>query len=169
MMDNYVEQIVRSKAKGKQLLPLLFAWLLLMAGVVVMFFVTAGFGLLLLVVGIFATVVAFQSMNIEYEYIFTNGDLDIALIRNKASRKAVYKFDSTEVQRVLAYQGAKFQNELSVNQRLTVKNFTSFEKGRADNWYAFLTNSGQTATILELSERSLAHVKNAYKKVFEEG
>ncbi len=166
MMDNYVEQIIPSKAKGKLLIPVVLTYVLLFLGMGLMYIGLAQIGLPLLIIDIVIFVISTHNLKIEYEYIFTNGDLDIARIKNKASRKAVYSLTEGDVQRILEYNGEKFQNELSLG-RIKVRDFTSMREKRKESWYAFLTKDG--AVVLELNEKSLEHVKNVFKKKVEKG
>lgn len=46
-----------------------------------------GFGGLVFAGIIYATYILFRNLNEEYEYIFTNGEVDIDVIRGKSSRK----------------------------------------------------------------------------------
>ena len=153
MNDDYVEQIVPSVATGKQRLSLIGAWILLCAGISVTFFVTMGWGALVTALGVAAVVVTTRNQRLEYEYTFTNGDLDVAEIRNKTSRREVFRFGTTEVQQILKYDDSEFSSKLSSNRNITVMDF------------AFMINGGAMAVLLELSERSLEHVRYAYKKL----
>ena len=166
MMDNYVEQIVPSKAKGALLIPVVLTYVLLFVGMGLMFFGLAQLGLPLLVIDIVVFFISTHNLKIEYEYIFTNGDLDVARIRNKASRKAVFSFEQGEVQRILSYQGEKFQNEKSLG-RVKIKDFTSMREKRADEWYAFFVKDA--VVLLELNEKTLEHVKTVFKGKLEKG
>ena len=165
MNDDYVEQIVPSVATGKQRLSLIGAWILLCAGISVTFFVTMGWGALVTALGVAAVVVTTRNQRLEYEYTFTNGDLDVAEIRNKTSRREVFRFGTTEVQQILKYDDSEFSSKLSSNRNITVMDFTSKSEENSENWYAFMINGGAMAVLLELSERSLEHVRYAYKKL----
>lgn len=165
MYDDYVEQIVPARATGKQRLPLVGAWVLLCAGISVTFFVTMGWGFLIMGIGIACVVWTTRNQKIEYEYTFTNGDLDVAEIRNKTTRKEVFRFGTTEVQQILPYESDEFTGKLSSSRNITVVDYTSCNEACSKDWYAFLINGGAMAVILELNERSLEHVKNAYKKI----
>ena len=166
MMDNYVEQIVPSKAKGALLIPVVLTYVLLFLGMGLMFLGIAQLGLPLLIIDVVVFIISTHNLKIEYEYIFTNGDLDIARIKNKASRKAVYSLPEGEVQRILSYQGEKFQNEKSLG-RFKIRDFTSMREKRADMWYAFFNKDG--VVLLELNEKSLEYVKSVFKKKVEQG
>ena len=164
MNDSYVEQIVASKPKGAQFVPVALTFLLFAIGVFVLLFIWPALGLLIMVGGGIMAAWAFPGMHIEYEYIFTNGDLDIAMIKNKASRKDCLKVATDDVVRVLKYSDPKFQNELDVNRKLTFKYFTSFDNANEESWYSIITKNN-TAAILELNEKTEAYVKQVYKKV----
>ncbi len=163
MNDNYVEQIVASKPRGAQFVPVALTFLLFAIGVFVMLFIWPALGLMVMVGGGILGAWAFPGMHVEYEYIFTNNDLDIAMIKNKASRKECIRVPGEDVVRVLKYTDPKFQNELEVNKKLKFKYYTSFDDSAKDNWYAFITNS-DNAVIVELNEKSKAHVMQFFKK-----
>ncbi|MBR4513449.1 MAG: hypothetical protein IKO61_00980 [Lachnospiraceae bacterium] len=163
MNDSYVEQIVASKPRGPQFVPVAITFFVFALGVFVLLLVPT-LGLMVMVGGGILAAWAFPGMHIEYEYIFTNGDLDVAIIKNKATRKECAKVAAEDVVRVLKYDDPKFQNELDVNKKITFKYFTSFDDSKKEDWYALMTKD--KAVILELNEKSLAHVKQFYKKVW---
>lgn len=165
-MDRYTEQILEKRPDFKQRLLMLGAILVTALGVALLLFVDFGAGVALAVIGGFLVYFAKLSSYAEYEYLFINGDLDIARITNKSTRKEIYSFNEGDVQRVLPYNSDAFQNELEVNGELSIKNFTSGDKENTDNWYAFLANAknGTHAVILELNEKTLEHVKECFKK-----
>lgn len=58
----------------------------------------AGFQLPLLIVDVFAVVFFMRRFNVEYEYVFTNGELDVDKIINKSKRKRVFSIHVTNIQ-----------------------------------------------------------------------
>lgn len=168
-MDNYAEHILEKKIGASQMLAMIGAIMLTVSGVIVLLMIKFGIGVIIIAVGAFLIYVAKENMSLEYEYEFTNGDCDIAKIINKASRKDKYKFSVGEVMRVLPYNSEKFKNELDVNAKLRVLDFTSGYEENNDNWYAFITSVGNEdkAIILELNEKCLEHVKVVYRQKFE--
>ena len=165
-MDKYTEQILEKKPDIKQKLLMLGAILVTAMGVALLCFVNFGIGVALAALGGFLIYWAKLSSYAEYEYLFINGDLDIARITNKSTRKDIYSFKYGDVQRVLTYNSEKFQNELEVNAELTLKDFTSGNEDNQEMWYAFLVNAknGTHAVVLELNEKTLEHVKECFKK-----
>ena len=62
-------------------------------------------GIILPVVMIVIDVLMFRNLNVEYEYVFVNGDLDIDKIMNKARRKRMFSVDADQME-LLAPVGA---------------------------------------------------------------
>lgn len=168
-MDSYTEQILKVNPSAKQRLMLAGAIAVVAVGAFLAICVNGNLGLTLLVIGAVLTAFASNVQKSEYEYAFTNGDCDIARIINRASRKDVCFIAEGDVLRILAYQSEKFQNELQVNAQLAVKDFTSRDYEKEEQWYAFMIseNGVSTAVILELNEKSLTHVKSIFKKKLE--
>lgn len=164
-MDNYTEQILKAKPPMKYNLMMAGAIAVTAVGVFFLFCVSGTLGITLIVVGAFLIALAVNLRNYEYEYAFTNGDCDIARIVNRSSRKDVYSFDEGDVLRVVPYTSEKFQNEMQVNDKLAIRDFTSGDKAHEDAWYAFLIsrNDVTTAVLLELNKKSVQHVKKALK------
>ena len=88
MNDYYTEQMVKKQADMKDML----IKAVLIAVTIVSFLIVLMFpvGLILPVAMIVLDVFMFRRLNVEYEYLFLNGDLDIDKIMNKAKRKKVF-------------------------------------------------------------------------------
>ncbi len=165
-MDSFTEQILKTKPTSKQTLALVGAIFLTACGVFSLLFISGSIGIAVTVVGAFLIYYFKLNQNIEYEYSFLNCDCDIDVIINKTNRKKVYEFAGSDVSRVLPYNSEKFKNELEVNDKLTIKNFTSRISENSNSWYVFMINSGNgtIGAILELNEKSLEHMKTNYNK-----
>ena len=164
-MDKYTEQIIVKKPDGMDRLKIALCILVIIVGVLSILFYDFGIGVAIVAVGGFLCYWANTYLKSEYEYLFINGDCDVARIINQSSRKDVYSFKESDVTRVLPYNSDKFQNEIEINDKLSLKNLTSGNKDNTDSWYAFLTNSGKetVAVILELNEKNIEHVNDCYK------
>lgn len=90
MKDIFYEQLVKKQSTGKDRLIRIAAIL----GVIVIFIVGTVIipviGWALTVAAGFGTYILFGRLKKEYEYSFTNGELDIDVIYNKSSRKRVF-------------------------------------------------------------------------------
>ena len=103
-MDTFFEQIIPIRKNGKSLAAILGIWLLavILAMVVYLFLLKYLFGIAFFVIcGIFFGAWKWSTLfNIEYEYIITNGTMDIDKIINKSSRKRMASFELSNVTRL---------------------------------------------------------------------
>ena len=120
-MDTFFEQIVSIKKDGKSLvavLGILTAAILISAAAIVFGFRFLGALTVLVVFGIgFGAYKLLSLFNVEYEYIITNGSLDIDKIINRSSRKRMLTFDLGKVTRIEKYKPALLN---SVNSKEVV-------------------------------------------------
>ena len=168
-MDNYTEQLVASKPGVKEKILFVLALILTTYGIVAALFINFSTGAMLVIIGGIAIYFAKNNMSFEYEYIFTNGDFEIARIVAKSTRKNVCEIHEGDIKRILPYNSEKFQNELDINADLTVKDYSSREEiGRAD-CFAFIKNDNgkDLAVILELNDTNKDYIKSVYKNKLE--
>lgn len=99
---------------------------LIIATVIVLFFAFLFLGAFAMFVAIglfYLDAFLFGRMNVEFEYIFYNGDIDIDKIMNMQSRKRIFSTNIKEVE-IMAPEGAV---ELRAFQGLKVLDFSSME------------------------------------------
>lgn len=169
-MDDYIEQVIKRKRTFADMLPFTLSYLIALAGIAVFAAVSISFGALIVAVGGFLGSFSSKRLHSQFEYIFTNGDFDSAIIYNMAKRKEFFSFDADHVTRVLPYESDKLKNELDINKSLVVKNISTGRAENKDNWYAFMINDKrgrQTVAIVELTDKALEHVKVYYKSKME--
>lgn len=101
-MDTFFEQIISVKKTGKAIACIIGIWLLaVLISVVAFLFLPIPSLLFLLIVGLFFTALKLSGkFNIEYEYIITNGTMDVDKIINKGSRKRILSFELSSVSRL---------------------------------------------------------------------
>ena len=84
---------------------------------------------------IFGAYFLISRLNIEYEYIFTNGDLDIDVIYNKNSRKRLFSSSVKQFEIMAHVQDTAHTREMS-----NVSETKDYSSGIAGpNTYAFIT------------------------------
>ena len=81
MDDFYTEQLIKKQADSKDTLKKVGLIALTVVSVLLVFVIPVG--IILPVVMIVIDVLMFRNLNVEYEYVFVNGDLDIDKIMNK--------------------------------------------------------------------------------------
>ncbi len=115
-MDTYYEQIIPIKKTAK--ITALFIGIWFLAFILVFFlFITNLLGSLNLILYfgiIYAAYWLSTKLNVEFEYIITNGTMDIDKIINKSSRKRITTFDLAKVTRLEKYNAAAVSN---INQK----------------------------------------------------
>ena len=102
-MDTFFEQITAVKKSGKDIAAITGIWLLafIICFLLVLFMGYLGsFSFLLIAGALFGAFKLSCRFNVEYEYIVTNGTMDIDKTINKSSRKRVLSFELATVSRL---------------------------------------------------------------------
>ncbi len=168
-MDNYTEQILYSKPPKSNKVKLGIIMFLMFIGSFTFIAINIFWGMVILIITAMLFVKTLKNQLCEYEYLFVNGDCDIARITNRTKRKEMYSFAAANVVRVLPYNLPKAKNELEVNTKLSIKDFTSGKKDRSDRWYIFFVKQFKVedAIIMELDDNNIEHINSYYKKKLE--
>ena len=153
MADIFKEQLIKREPNFKDSLTkaalVVGALLLFLAAV----FFIPGLGLLVGAAVAFGAYVLAGRLNKEYEYIFTNGELDIDIIYNKSSRKRVFTGYVKDFELMAHIDDASNQNSInSANEKLDYSSGVPSERS-----YVFLTNydSKRVAIIIEPNDEML--------------
>ncbi len=163
IMDNFAEQLVKknetSSDKTKRLLTTVggIALTVLLA---VFGFITLGnpvlslLGFLLAVAAGYGTFFIVQSSHIEYEYAFTNGELDIDKIIAKRKRKPLL---SVEVRKFTDF--GKYSDDLEETAEMTV--VISSDNIASHEYYADFQHEdyGLTRLVFSPNEKMLENIK----------
>ncbi len=107
-MDTFFEQIISIRKTGKTVAAIIGIWLaaFILCFVLYLFPILGTLSLLLIVGVIYGAYKLSSMLNIEYEYIVTNGTMDIDKIINKSSRKRMLSFELGQVTRLEKYNPA---------------------------------------------------------------
>ena len=153
MGDIFKEQIVKRKPTMRDTV---FRILLVVAAGLVFLiasFTIPAFGVIIGMAAVVGAWFAMSFLSVEYEYVFTNGELDIDVIYNRSRRK-----------RIFSQHVNKFDLMAHVEDNARVGEFTAAEvtfnytSGEiTPNTYAFLTthNGKRTKVIIETNEKML--------------
>lgn len=99
-MDVFFEQIIPIKKTGKTVALFLGIWVLAALLSALVFFLLGSFSLIFIFGIGYGAYYLSSKLNVEYEYIITNGILDIDKITNKSSRKRMISVDLGGVTRL---------------------------------------------------------------------
>ena len=90
MGDVFNEQIVKRHGTFKDSLMRVGIVVLILVIFFVSFLLLDTFGILIGAAAVFGDMYLMSFLNVEYEYVFTNGELDIDIIYNRARRKRLF-------------------------------------------------------------------------------
>ena len=96
MSDYYTEQLVKKRPGRKDLAIKTGLIVLTVLTVLIVFIFPVG--LILPILAIVLDVIMFRRLNVEYEYLYVNGDLDIDKIMNRAKRKRMFSMNVSEME-----------------------------------------------------------------------
>ena len=163
MSDIFVEKMVAKRPDAADWAKLAGVYLAAFAVVATVFyiefFVTMGLELILLPVlagAVFGSYTLAKFLSAEYEAIYTNGDLDVDVIRGRARRKRLFACDVREAEDFGKYlPGLDFPGCGVL--------FACDGKKSDDLWFLTAQNrsskGAKTAVILNMGERELAAVR----------
>lgn len=165
-MDTFFEQIVAIKKNGKAIAGLIGIWLAAIIVSAFLFFtMILGSLSILAIAGVFYGAFKLSGMlNIEYEYIVTNGTFDIDKIVNKSSRKRLSSFELSTVSSLEKYNPNMLGNidkkrlvlacsETSENAYLMV-----YEKeGKSAEYVVFAPNEKMQNAIVKFLPKFVAN------------
>ncbi|NLW03570.1 MAG: hypothetical protein GX027_09990 [Clostridiaceae bacterium] len=156
-MDVFIEKIVRRK---KTPLDITYMVMLFIAALLASYFTFLFLGAFapMVIAGLFYLAYYLSSMrNIEYEYIVTNGDLDIDMIINQRKRKRVFTANCKEFEVVARVDSDQYTSH--IRQAKTVLDYSSNDP-KAEKWFIFLAHEGDPRMILfEPEERMIDNLR----------
>lgn len=166
-MDTFFEQIVAVKKNAKLIVALIGIWLLalLLCFLVFMYSGYIGSIFVLLMAGIIYGAYKLSGMlNIEYEYIVTNGTMDIDKIVNKSSRKRLSSFELSSVSRLEKFNMALLNNidkknlVIACNEKDDGAYLMVYEKeGKSAEYIVFSPNEKMQSAIIKFLPKFIAN------------
>jgi len=160
MGDVFNEQIVKRKQTMMDKLKrvgLILAVILLF--ILIMLTPAANFAAVIVFAAGFGAYYLMSFLRVEYEYIFTNGELDIDIIYNKSRRKRVFSSMVNKIEIMAHIEDMNHAGHFSGVAQ--INNYGIGENG--PDTYAFLINiSGkQTKVIIDPNEKMLRAIAGA--------
>lgn len=157
MNDTYYEQLVSRKSKP---IDYVIRFLVIFVIIAIAFFGMPFIGFLAIFVAVLVGFLAFYfvipRLNVEYEYVLLNHDMDIDAIYSQAKRKRLFSFDIKEAEIVAPANSPRLQS-------YTPTKTLNFSSGRQQaNTYAIMINRGEQLTriLFDPDETMLHHMSN---------
>ena len=146
-MDRYNERLIDAKCGMGSILALSFSIALTVASLALVV-LSPPLGVLLLAGGIALIFFTKDGLRIEYEFIITNGDIEIAKILSKKRRKAIGMIEASSINRM-----ARADDERVANKK-PGEHVAAIFTGEGDNQKIFL---------LDLDEKCVDHLNQVLK------
>ena len=173
MLDNFREEVVTRHKQGIYTLMYYLSWVLMVVfGLIALtglmsimnFFTTGEFNLISLITTVAFGGLAFllwrnkDEMRTEYEYSFTNGDLDIAKVLNNSRRKYLTSLPMKTVEACGPVTASHFQRYVTMKD---VKKHNWFLNREAKLYFFYFTkNSVKHLVIAELSDDMITMIRS---------
>ncbi len=149
-MDIFIEQLVKKKKGAKEAVLVVGAIVL---GLILIFLslqlfavpFLGTFVLLIVAAIIFGIYMLVTSINLEYEYIMTNGELDVDKIINVRKRKRMVSVNAREIEMLAPSSDHAFHG---VMMNKEIKKIYACDSVESDNLYFVLFKNGETKTAL---------------------
>lgn len=156
MNDLYREILVKRKTSiGKQLLKVAMIGLTVMAIVVGIAFWPALIAGLALGIASYFIVPKF---NVEYEYLYVNGDLDIDAIYSQQKRKRIAEYHMEEME-ILAPANSHALDSYRNKKEIKVKDFTSLDPNAKVYIMIINKDNAQEMVKLELDDTVIGDIR----------
>ena len=176
MMDNFREEIVvRKQGKVINALGYVFCWFFLIlfglfgmigvTGIMAMEFTLINFGALLIGGGAAFLLWRFKdNFRIEYEYSFTNGEMDFAMVLGNARRKNLTSVRMREVEAGGWVDGPSFARYDSMKD---AKHHDFFINGKQRLYFIYFIRDGKKHLLLMEPSQEMVDMMCKYSKVLE--
>lgn len=168
MSDLYLEELIKRKRTGKDTA---LRTLLIAATAVLVVLALLTWSILITVPAIaicIADIFLFPRFNVEWEYQYVNGEIDVDRILSKAKRKRIATFDIVNAE-ILAPAASHRLDHYNSNPKLKVCDYSSCDPDRVKLVYAMIVSKeGElTKVLFEPSEQMVKDMRSkAPRKVF---
>lgn len=162
-MDLFSEYIVKKKKGGKDILKIVG---IVIAAIILVFFalglsavpLIGGLTLLAVAGVIYGAYYLITNLNVEYEYIVTNGELDVDTILNRRKRKRIITVHSKTFDIVAPVGKDEYKNEENANFTRVIDASSGKDNGKT--YFAVFSKDGQKIKLIfEPTEKMLDSFK----------
>ena len=167
-MDRFLEEVVKKHHRGMDEVMYYLSWVMMIV-CAVLGFMTLQMMLYSFNLGTIVTTVVFlgiavylwfthDRMRTEYEYTFTNGSLDFAMVFNNKKRKSLGSLNVAKVDAFGKVQSGSFRRHTSSKD---VKHLRWFLNRESELYYlAFAKEGKKSVIIFEPSEEMVGYIKH---------
>ena len=148
-MDTYCEQLVKIKKGFKYYLAVIGIWFAAFVITVLSFLFLRVLAAVIIVAAGYGAYYLCGFLSVEYEYIITNGTLDIDIIYAKRSRKRIASFELSNIESIEKYNGGP------IDKRKFKGVFIACNKNDAEAYNLIVSSdSGTTVAVISPDDRT---------------
>lgn len=167
-MDVFIEKIVQKKKDLKDIALSVLIWIaaVIISFIAIMFL--SSFGVLIAGGAMYGAWYLTTSFSLEFEYILTNGEIDVDKIIARRKRKRIITVNSRQFE-IFAPYIQKYQNEYN-SQTIKEKIYALSSIDSPDAYFAIFDHkeTGKTLLVFEPDERMINNFKTLNpRRVFE--
>lgn len=152
--NSFYEMAVKSKAGVDYYFKMLLGIIITVLGCLA-FPLIGGISLVFVVIGICIIGYIAQDKNVEYEYTFTDGSVEIAAVYNGSKRKELFSFEMDNVCMIVPKDSLRLDNEKFAKKR----DYSSKKKDAQVICMVLERDKEKQLIVLEPNEKALAHIK----------
>ncbi len=148
-MDVFLEYLMKKKSsplEGLQKFALVIGAVFACIFVVILFQMLGSFIASYSLFGVagvvYLTVVLLRNFNLEYEYIFTNGDLDIDVIKGRTTRKRLTSLHCRSIEIMASERNGKFKNDFA-SQAISKRFNAVYDASKGGIYHVLYTYDGE--------------------------
>ena len=160
-MDRYDEKLIIAKTPVSSILLFVLAILITVIAAALCI-LTPPLGALLLAGGIALIVFSKDGLSTEFEYIITNGDIEIAKVLAKKKRKNLVLIEASSIARMALASDERVANDINIG-KYKVRKYIGKED--SENRVAIYVGEGdnQDIYLLDLDEKCISHMNQMIK------
>lgn len=156
--NSFYEMAIKSKPMTDYYLKVALGFMVILAGILLFPFIS-GISFLIVVVGVWILYAFGKDCRVEYEYTFTDNEVEIAAVLNAMKRKELFSFGMDKVTMIVPKNSQRIENE----QIKKIRDYSSKREDAEVICMVLDTGNGKQMVILEPDERALAHIKTYAK------
>lgn len=154
----FFECIVKSKPRMAFYLKMLLGLVLIFGSFVAVLYIPQ-FSYLFFIGGAVIIGIFFKERKVEYEYIFTNGSVEVAVVYNLCRRKELYSFEMEQVTMIVPKGSQRISNEQFAKKH----DFTSKKRDTKAIALVVDNEKNKQLVVLEQDEKILDYIKTVAK------
>ncbi|MCR5543255.1 MAG: DUF6106 family protein [Eubacterium sp.] len=162
-MDRYDERLIKSKPGADAYIFMGMSILVTLMGILlILTFWALPIGILLLALGIFMITKAVKGLSVEYEFILTNGDIDISKIKGKSKRVELGTIEADNITIMDRADSDYVKNDVS-RRAVKIRKFTGPDNPEGNIAIYVGDDNDKRLFLFDFDDKCTEHMKAVLK------